>query len=126
MRKKADCHVHRNKLDLLLNVRLNTKKTLSTDLTAITDFPKLKKKQLIAGIFLGTFQLRLCKSYISDVVNNNECFVIDKDISRQIKNGTKKQKISGSINSKIIGIEISSRHKRGELKKKKQKMKKQK
>ena len=63
MKKKSNGKICLNQLASLLNIRFNTKTTPSFDLTVINDFPKLKKKQLISGIFWGTFQLVVFTTY---------------------------------------------------------------
>lgn len=118
MKKKSNGKICLNQLASLLNIRFNTKTTPSFDLTVINDFPKLKKKQLISGIFWGTFQLRLCKSYISDLLLHHECFFFDNNIINSKEDSKRKKQVQESRKSKLIGIEISSRHKRGEIKKK--------
>jgi len=113
MKKRADCKVRKNQLNSLLCIRFNTKKKPSTDLSDINDFPKLKLRQLVTGIFWGTFQVRMCKSYIEDLLKNHECFFLD-DID--LKHTEKDKNSTKSDKAKIFGIEIYSRHKRGEIK----------
>lgn len=107
MKRKANSIIQENHLSPLLTIRFNTKKNPLSDLSNINDFPRLKKKQLIAKIFLGTFQLRLCKSYVSDLLRNHSCFIFENNKIENFK-------------GKIFGVEISSRHKRGEIKTKNQ------
>lgn len=108
MKKKADSKIIKNYLDSLLKIRFNTKMVPPQSLSIINDFPKLKKKQLVMGLLWGTFQLRLCKSYLSDLLKSHVVFEIPKKNIEHQKSAKLRD-----LKTKIIGVEISSRHKRG-------------
>ena len=108
MKRKADLKIVKNYLDPLLKIRHNTKMVPPKSISIIMDFPKLKKKVLLLGLLWGTFQLRLSRSYMSDLLKNHVLYEIPRVIIEQYKNSKLRDP-----KTKIIGIEISSRHKRG-------------
>ncbi len=60
------------------------------------------------GLLWGTFQLRLSKSYLSDLLKSHILFEIPRKNIEQQKNAKLRDP-----ETKILGVEISSRHKRG-------------
>jgi len=60
------------------------------------------------GLLWGTFQLRLSRSFMSDLLKNHVLYEIPRVIIELNKNSKLRDP-----KTKIIGIEISSRHKRG-------------
>lgn len=106
---KEKVKIDKNPLSYLLTKHLDTKEITPVDLGSITDFPKLNSAQLIRKIFLGTFQLKQSKSYVSDIIKNGKAYTIPEKLLSKLKNKTNKE-------SKIIALEIVSRHKRSEKK----------
>ena len=47
------------------------------------DNPRISIKKLVTKIFLGTFQLRLSKSYVGDLIKNGTAFVISEEIFKK-------------------------------------------
>jgi len=58
----------------------------------------------------GSFQLRQSQSYLSDLIENGKAYIIEEPSLR-----TRKQK-KDVLKCKTIGLEITSRHKRSEIK----------
>lgn len=102
-----------NSLDFLLSKHLDTKMIPEIELSQIEDFPKLTKEQLINNIFYGSFQIKLCVSYIGDLIKNGKAYVIDEDLKKKIPNFSQAKDFS---KSRIIAVEITSRHKRSKIK----------
>jgi len=99
-----------NKLDYLLNKHLGTSLIPEIRLTEITDFPQIKKYLMIAKILLGTYQIRICQSYVQDLLENGSAYYLSKKLINQNKN-----KSNNFKNTKIIGIKLPSRNKRGKV-----------
>lgn len=118
-----------NKLDFLLKkVKLSVnskfpkpvwkKNWLETNLDGITDFPKLKKKQLVRRILFGTFQLEGCVDYIESLLERDTVYELTPknaleldDLQLKENKNLKNKLIKGR--SKIIAVFVTSRHKRG-------------
>ena len=100
----------RNKLEGLLNLRF-TKTLTSVNIDTIEDFPKLTLKQLKNHITFGTFKLRQCPSYVGQVIDYGKAFFIKEQlIDRYLTDSKIKDELKFS---KIIAVQIPSRHKRG-------------
>ena len=84
------------------------------------DFPKLKKKTLNQKVFFGTYQSRLSKSYMSELLKSGTAYVIDIDFINKVPNKELREqlKVIDEIGQKLVAVEIVSRHKRAEKKKK--------
>ena len=71
---------------------------------------------MIENIFYGSYYIQRAKSYLSDIIKNNDFVIIDEECIKTIKNTNNKkelQELAGKIKfSKIIGMEILSRHQR--------------
>jgi len=104
-----------NPLIFLLNKRLNTKLLTSTYLDTITDFPKLTEDDIKNNIFFGSFQLKQSKSYVIDLISNGKAYEVTKELLKQFSNHELKAELMEK-KSKIIAVEIASRHKRSETK----------
>lgn len=102
-----------NFMSELLNKLFNTRDFPRLPINSIYDFPRLKRKEMCRKIFLGSFQFKQCKSYVSDLLKNSTCYVPTQKYLKTIENQEFK---SGLTDSKVIGVEISSRHKRGQNK----------
>jgi predicted oxidoreductase len=98
-----------NKLEFLLTKHLDTKLITPIDLSEINDFPKLTPSELKQEIFLGSFQFKQCTSYVPDMLKNGEAFIINNELLKKIPDINLKNDL---LNSKIIAVEILSRHKR--------------
>jgi hypothetical protein len=112
-----------NKLEFLINKRLGTSFYQRIDITSINDFVKLNLEDLKKIIFLGSYQLKMSKSYLIDLLKHNVTYLLDKKILKQKPNNDLHKNIRsdfGETNSKtkIIAVELLSRHRRGLLKSK--------
>lgn len=96
-----------NLLSGLLKKQFGTKEIFSIDHNSIKDFPKLSEKKLKNKIFFGTFQIRQSKSYISDIIKSGKAFYVCESLVLKIKQNSKEE-----LDSKILALEIVSRHKR--------------
>jgi len=57
-----------NKMEFFLNKRLDTRLIKKINLLDIDDFPKLTIKKIKENILFGSFQLKLSKSYVNEMV----------------------------------------------------------
>ena len=109
-------NVKKNLLEHFLSLRLGTKKLPFLKLSDITDFPKFTEAEMIENIFYGSYYIQRAKSYLSDIIKNNDFVIIDEECIKTIKNTNNKkelQELAEKIKfSKIIGMEILSRHQR--------------
>ena len=96
-----------NKLQFILNKRLNKKLFLQINISEIDDFVILKRKQFIRKITLGSCLLRLVKSYLPDL--SKVAFKPNHEFVKQMTN-------IDHNSSKIVGFQMNSRHKRGKIK----------
>ena len=104
-----------NKLAFLLNRQLGTSLIPTIELEEIKDFPIIKRKTLKRKIFMGTFQLKQSKSYLEDLVERGNAYIVSKEFAKgkeNIADLNLKTKLL-SEKSKIIAVTITSRHKRG-------------
>lgn len=109
--------INKNHLEFFLGKHLDSKQIPAVSLSEIDDFPEITEKQMIKSIFYGSYQLKQCKSYLSDLSTNEEAFIV----SDQLKNKIQDLKIREEmIKSKVIACEITSRHKRSEKSEKQQ------
>lgn len=104
------CRHTNNFMSVLLKKQFGTSDFPETSLNDVTDFPVLNKKELCFKVFLGTFQFRMCRSYVGDLINNPTGFIPTAQYLKTIKDSIFIDKLRGS---KVIAVEISSRHKRG-------------
>ncbi|CAF0962569.1 unnamed protein product [Brachionus calyciflorus] len=105
---KQKSNIKENSLEFFINKHLNTKDILNMSLSDIVDFPKLNLSVLSKEIFLGTYQLKECKSYLSDVIENGVCYIISDNLKKKYL----EMYFTRDLDSKIIAFEILSRHKR--------------
>jgi hypothetical protein len=110
--KRKSLYNHHNPLKFFLAKHLDTKLIQKRHLSEIIDFVKLSKKDLIRNVFLGTFVIRQIKSYVAEVSSNGIAYFLSNKCIKQIANNKLRSKLLNKT-SKIIGIEISSRHHRG-------------
>jgi hypothetical protein len=110
-----------NILAKLIKLRLGTKITSAYDLNSISDFPKLKKSHLIKKFFLGSYYMKMCKSYLFDFLKTNAIYLItEKSITKSLSIDNLDRNLLFDGRSNIIAVELTSRHHRGTLKKTKQ------
>lgn len=109
---RAAKSVRQNAMEFMLSKQLDTKDMIRVDLASITDFVRLEPEEIYKNITLGTFQLRLSKSYIGDLLKHGTAFVVSPDY---MKKTVKKTLPSVSANSKIVAVEIVSRHRRSQI-----------
>ena len=105
-----------NHLEFLLAKRFETSMMLPVNLADINDFPKLKKYKISQKILFGTFQLKQCKSYITELIGSGKGYILSDKYIKTIHN----QKIMKSLSdgkTKIVGVNIVSRHSRSLVKK---------
>ena len=102
-----------NKLVSLLKLRFST--ALNTEnIQDINDFPTLTLHQLKKKITFSSFKIRQCQSYLSQLLEHGKIFRLDTDvIEKYISNVEMLKELSSS---KIIAVQIASRHKRGKKK----------
>jgi hypothetical protein len=65
----------------------------------------------------GSYQLKQSRSYLKELINNGIAYNVTSHFIKKITNQYIKTKLSGN-DHKIVAIEIASRHKRSEIKKK--------
>ena len=99
-----------NKLDSLLKIRF-TSTLVSIDIQSIEDFPKLTLRQLKNIITLGSFKLRQCRSYLDQLINHGKLHLLNHHMIE--KYVTDPEVIQDLKFSKLIAVQIPSRHKRG-------------
>ena len=108
---KIKTQIDINPLEFFLGKHLDSKQIPAIDLDDINDFPRLTTNQMVEDIFYGSYQLKQCKSYLSDFLSHHEAYIV----SRQLKNKIPDVKVrEDMMNSKVIACEITSRHKRSE------------
>ncbi len=118
IRKKANQIYQENDLSFLLNKQLDTSLMAPIKLSSLNDFPRLKLNEITQKILFGTYQMKLAKSYIDELIKNEKnAFILADRIINQIENFELKSELQRN-ETKIIGIEIISRHRRGIDKKK--------
>ncbi|RNA30700.1 Zinc finger 62 like [Brachionus plicatilis] len=84
-----------NNLEFLLGKQLDTKEIVPINFSEIDDFPVLKRKTMQNKIFLGSFQLRQAKSYISDLALNPTAFIVKNDLIAYICSCLSGRKVAG-------------------------------
>ena len=119
--KKLSEKTQVNKLEFLIKKRFGTSLFNRIDITTINDFIKLKQKYLEQKIFLGSYQLKMSKSYLADLISHNTVYLIDKNIVKHIPIDKLHKKLrldfsDPNSKSKIIAVELLSRHRRGLIK----------
>jgi len=101
-----------NKLKSILSMCFSKTITFS-DITSVTDFPQLTIKQIQRRITLGSFKLKLSKSYIDQIKQYGIIYSLEK---KQIEQYVTSLKVRSELNhSKIVAVLIPSRHKRSKL-----------
>lgn len=103
----------KNPLDFFLTKQFDTKLISQFNLEEILDFPKISEKDLQKEFFLGIYQIRLCTSYLQDFIDNGSVYLIHPQLINQVEDLDFRNDL---LNSKLIGVEIISRHKRSEIK----------
>lgn len=114
LKTKLDDIQRRNVIEKLSNLRMGTIKLPHIELSQITDFPKLSKSIMARKIFYGNYYLKQSKSYLSDLLRNNKCSIISEKVIKSLTVKKDKSLLLNKIKkSKIICLELLSRHHRG-------------
>ena len=114
-RIRTRTQIKSNKMEFFLNKRLDTKLIKKINLSEINDFPRLTIKKIQENIVFVSFQLKLSKSYVNEMVNCGIAYTLTDDFFET----NKSIKVVGNIKncqSKVIAAEITSRHRRSEKK----------
>ena len=116
-RIKKRCLKKQNKLGSLLLMSLPDFKSCPiSEVKDIEDFPQMSVSQFKRRITLGSFKIRQSKSYLDQIIKHGTFFVLnEKQILKHINN---EKLIQEFKESKLIGVLILSRHKRGKKSKK--------
>lgn len=109
MKKRAE--IQECKLEFLLKKRLNTSFFSKTDLNKIDDFPHFNQTELKEKIFFSSFKLRQCKSYLYDLIRNNQAYLITTKYAKITPDLEIRRNILAK-KTKIVSVVINSRHKR--------------
>ena len=115
--KRKAATMQENQLEFLLAKRFETSQIIPINLNELNDFPMLKKHKLARKILFGTYQLRQSKSYLTEIIKTQRGYVLAEKFIESINN----EKIKESLNdgtTKIIGVNIVSRHSRSLVKRK--------
>ena len=99
----------------MLNKRLDTKLLIPVRLETVCDFPRLNEEEIKNGILYGFFQLKQSKSYVIDLVSNGRAYEVSNNLIKQVTNKQLKTDLIEK-KTKIVAVEITSRHKRSEKK----------
>ena len=83
IRKKATEKIQNNDLSFLLNRHLDSKLIPQVKLSQINDFAILKRKQIIRRILFGTFQMKQCKSYVQEMVENGVAYILSEKLIKE-------------------------------------------
>jgi hypothetical protein len=113
LKKKIDNPIS-NYLEPFLSIRFAVSTIPTVKLTNLSDFPKMSKAKLTRKIFFGSYYMKQSRSYLADLMKNGNLYVINDELIEQLKI-TKyiKDLLRQSLKtSKIIGVEMASRHKR--------------
>ena len=108
-------NIKENELEYLLtSVRFGTKKVPPLKLQEINDFPRISEKSMKEDLFFGSYYIRQAKSYLSDIIKYDVCYNIDETLlkSINIERNVKELLIQRLQTAKIIGLELTSRHRR--------------
>ncbi len=100
----------------LLKKQMKSSNSEVVALKSITDFPRISKKVLKRKIFLGSYQLRMARSYLSELIKKGVAFRQKDAFIKSLKKPEEKKLFNEIIRkkSKLLGFEIPSRHKNGE------------
>ena len=90
---KKNKNIKKNPLLFLLKKRFNTTSISPVKISDINDFPILRRKTLKSKVFMGSFQLRLCKSYLSDLIENGVSYQLNKNIIKTFQSQRLKLKL---------------------------------
>lgn len=105
-----------NELEILLPLRLGTKKVPFINMSELQDFPRFTEAEMTEKIFFGSYYIQRSKSYLKDIIDNDFYAIIDEVSLKSLstsKNSNALSKLSDRMKfSKILGMEILSRHQR--------------
>ena len=109
-RIKKRCLKKNNKLEPLLKMSF-TSTIKSVNIEKILNFPILTLNQLRKRITLGSFKIKQSKSYIPQIAQHSQAYILDQNILRKY---FRDENILNELdNSNIFAFLIPSRHKRG-------------
>jgi len=106
---KKRCKIKVNKLDFLLNKTVGTKSIPLINNEDAKDFPRFKSKELINKIALCTFQFKLVKSYLKDIINHGYPYGVSKHLFKEINDDKLRNDLIKN-KRKVIAMEILPRH----------------
>ena len=108
-------NTHVNDLEHLKNIQLGTKRNPFMQISELLDFPILSVEELQDEIFFGSYYIKQSRSYFADILSNDSYC----NITAQSLNSNTSIDAKASVNlierlnkHKIIGMNITSRHKR--------------
>lgn len=107
--------IEENSLEILLSFRSNNRVFKRTSLNEIEDFPALDVSELKDRLFLGSFILSLVKSYMSDLIQTQDIFLITKESIDRIRDEDLQFALKESFEC-IFAPFIKSRHQSQKLK----------
>ena len=107
--------LNKNPLIFLLNKQLNTSSLTVIKLTEINDFVKLTEEDLKKKVFLGSYQLKLSKSYLGELLKNGFAYSPSSKYIKSLEESEFKSKLVRK-ELQLIAVEINSRHKRSKIK----------
>lgn len=90
---------------------MDTKDLFKVGLASINDFVRLQPNDICQKITLGTFQVRLSKSYIGDLIKYGTAFLVSEDF---MKKEVRKKLGENSNGDQSKIVRIISRHKRSQ------------
>ena len=114
IRIKNKAKLNSNHLEFLLSKHLDTKLITPIVISEIEDFVRLTPNKLNKKVFLDSYQQKLAKSYVKDVIVSKNAYIVSDKIFNTNKNIELRSQFK---NSKVIVVEISSRHRRSQKKK---------
>ena len=113
-------NVHVNYLENLKNIQFGTKKNPFIELIELDDFPILSEEEMKDEIFFGSYYMKQSRSYFKDIITSDSYCEITSTLLKTFTSldETVLNNLENRLsNYKIIGMNITSRHRRS-LKKK--------
>ena len=109
-------NIKKNELEHLMILRMGTQKFPYSNMSDLTDFPKFTIPEMTENIFFGSSYIQRAKSYLNDIMKNDVFLKINEECIRSIWSKTNENDLTELVRrieySKIIGMEILSRHQR--------------
>ena len=113
IKNKCKTEIENTELEHLMQLRIGTKKIPFIKMLTITDFPRFSEDEMVQKIFYGSYYLSLSKSYLADLIRNDNCAIIDEKVLQTTKIELSKktkilQKIKNSLEWKFyIGTDVA-------------------